>query len=144
MKHQDATSKLMVRVRFPSSPLNRCDPVPRTRRDRRPPCPEARRRITIEYTLIAGVNDDLAQARKLARLLRGLPVKVNLIPLNPHDGTDLVPPSPERCHEFQEELAQAGLSVFTRRRRGDEIAAACGQLALRGARPRRGAMRVLP
>ena len=103
----------------------------------------ARRRITIEYTLIEGVNDDLAQARKLARLLRGLPVKVNLIPMNAHEGSGIRPPSEERCLAFQEALAAAGLSVFTRRRRGADIAAACGQLALRGAKPRRGALPVV-
>jgi 23S rRNA (adenine2503-C2)-methyltransferase len=103
----------------------------------------ARRRITIEYTLIAGVNDDLAQARKLAALLAELPVKVNLIPMNAHDGSEHQPPSAARCFAFQEELAAAGLSVFTRKRRGADIAAACGQLALRGVKARRGALPVL-
>jgi len=102
-----------------------------------------RRRITIEYTLIAGVNDDLVQARKLAKLLAGLPVKVNLIPMNAHEGSELQPPPPDQCFAFQEELAAAGLSVFTRKRRGGEIAAACGQLALRGVKGKRGALPLL-
>jgi 23S rRNA (adenine2503-C2)-methyltransferase len=70
-------------------------------------------------------------------------VKVNLIPMNAHEGSEHAPPSPERCFAFQEELAAAGLSVFTRKRRGGDIAAACGQLALRGVKARRGALPVL-
>ncbi len=96
-----------------------------------------RRRVTIEYTLVQGVNDDLTEADRLARLLRGLPVKINLIPLNTHEGTVLGPPPESGVSEFQERLAAAGLSVFVRRQRGGDIAAACGQLALRGDAPAR-------
>jgi 23S rRNA (adenine2503-C2)-methyltransferase len=99
---------------------------------RRWPLPP-RRRITIEYTLVAGENDALAEADALASLVAGLPIKVNLIPLNPHAGTPLGPPAEAAVSAFQERLAAKGLSVFVRRRRGDDIAAACGQLALRGA-----------
>lgn len=89
-----------------------------------------RRRITIEYTLIEGVNDSLEQARALVRLLRGLRVKVNLIPMNPIEASKLRAPSAARVERFREELAAAGLSCFVRTRRGDEVSAACGQLAL--------------
>jgi 23S rRNA (adenine2503-C2)-methyltransferase len=89
-----------------------------------------RRRITIEYTLIAGVNDRLEQARALARLLSGLRVKVNLIPMNDVAGADFRGSPPERVMAFREKLAHAGLSCFVRRRRGDDVDAACGQLAL--------------
>ncbi|MBI2895401.1 MAG: 23S rRNA (adenine(2503)-C(2))-methyltransferase RlmN [Deltaproteobacteria bacterium] len=91
----------------------------------------ARRRITIEYTLISGENDDLGQARKLARLLRGMAVKVNLIPMNQHGASPHEAPPPETVEAFRDVLVRAGLSVFVRHRRGADIAAACGQLALR-------------
>jgi len=96
----------------------------------------ARRRITIEYTLVAGRNDDAGEARKLARLLRGLPVKVNLIPMNPIAASSLGPPDMEGVLQFQRVLCDAGYSCFIRRRRGDDVAAACGQLALLGAKPK--------
>lgn len=93
-----------------------------------------RRRITIEYTLVAGKNDQPVEARKLARLLRGLPVKVNLIPMNPIEASTLGPPDMGGVLAFQRVLCDAGLSCFIRRRRGDDVAAACGQLALLGAK----------
>ncbi len=93
-----------------------------------------RRRITIEYTLVAGRNDDPSEARKLGRLLRGLPVKVNLIPMNPIEASTLGPPDAGRILAFQGALIDAGYSCFIRRRRGDDVDAACGQLALLGAR----------
>jgi len=91
-----------------------------------------RRRITIEYTLIDGVNDSLGQARALGRLLAGLRVKINLISLNPVAGLSLGASPPDRVAAFREELAGAGYSCFVRTRRGDEVAAACGQLAMGG------------
>ena len=95
-----------------------------------------RRRITIEYTLIAGRNDQEAEARKLTRVLRGLPVKVNLIPMNPIEASSLGPPAMAGVLAFQKILCDAGYSCFIRRRRGDDVAAACGQLALLGAKPK--------
>jgi 23S rRNA (adenine2503-C2)-methyltransferase len=95
-----------------------------------------RRRITIEYTLVAGKNDDPAEARKVAKLLAGLRVKVNLIPMNPIEASSLGPPDMARVEAFQRVLIDAGLSCFVRRRRGDDVAAACGQLALLGAKPK--------
>jgi 23S rRNA (adenine2503-C2)-methyltransferase len=95
-----------------------------------------RRRITIEYTLVAGKNDDPAEAKKLGRLLRGLPVKINLIPMNPIDASPLGPPTMSSVGAFQEVLTGAGYSCFVRRRRGDDVSAACGQLVLIGARPK--------
>lgn len=95
-----------------------------------------RRRITIEYTLVAGKNDDVAEARKLSRLLRGLPVKINLIPMNPIEASSLGPPDEDRVLAFQHELVAAGYTCFVRRRRGDDVAAACGQLVLLGATPK--------
>ncbi len=95
-----------------------------------------RRRITIEYTLVAGRNDAVAEARKVAKLLRGIPVKVNLIPMNPIAASTLEPPGLPRVLEFQQVLCDAGYSCFIRRRRGDDVSAACGQLALLGAKPK--------
>jgi 23S rRNA (adenine2503-C2)-methyltransferase len=95
-----------------------------------------RRRITIEYTLVEGKNDDAAEARKLVRLLRGIPVKVNLIPMNPIGASSLGPPPMAGVLAFQRILVDAGYSCFIRRRRGDDVSAACGQLALLGAKPK--------
>lgn len=95
-----------------------------------------RRRITIEYTLVAGKNDSVEQAQKLAGVLRGLRVKVNLIPMNPIEASTLGPSLDGRVFAFQRVLTDAGYSCFVRRRRGDDVAAACGQLALLGAKPK--------
>jgi 23S rRNA (adenine2503-C2)-methyltransferase len=95
-----------------------------------------RRRITIEYTLVSGRNDDPVEAKKLARLLRGLPVKINLIPMNPIGASSLGPPNMSRVLQFQRVLCDTGYSCFIRRRRGDDVSAACGQLALLGAKPK--------
>jgi hypothetical protein len=73
---------------------------------------------------------------QLTSALSGLRVKVNLIPMNPIDASPLVPPDLSRVLAFQKVLCDAGYSCFIRRRRGDEVAAACGQLALRGAAPK--------
>jgi 23S rRNA (adenine2503-C2)-methyltransferase len=89
-----------------------------------------RRRITIEYTLIDGVNDAPSHARELSGILRGLRVKVNLIPMNSIPNSELRAPAQARVAAFREELAGAGLSCFLRTRRGDDVAAACGQLAM--------------
>jgi 23S rRNA (adenine2503-C2)-methyltransferase len=89
-----------------------------------------RRRITIEYTLMDHVNDGEAEARELVSLLRGLRVKVNLIPMNPISASELKAPSGARVAAFQRVLSEAGLSCFVRTRRGDEVSAACGQLAI--------------
>lgn len=87
-----------------------------------------RRRFTIEYVMVKGVNDSNRDAHKLVRLLNPLPVKINLLPLNPHDLSDMMPPDEERVVAFQDILVSKGVSVFQRKRRGDDINAACGQL----------------
>lgn len=114
-------------------PINRRYPLAELMASlRRYPLPP-RRRITIEYTLIDGVNDGDSEARALAKLLRGLPVKVNLIPMNPIDSSELRMPTRERVERFQELLRAEHYSVFVRRQRGDDVSAACGQLAMRDA-----------
>ena len=87
------------------------------------------RRITFAYVLLKDVNDAPAQARQLGRLLKGLRVKINLIPFNPHARLPFAPPPEERVLEFQEILRQQNYTVFIRESRGQEIAAACGHLA---------------
>jgi 23S rRNA (adenine2503-C2)-methyltransferase len=88
----------------------------------------SRRRFTIEYVLIAGINDTDQHARELVRLLSRLKVKINLLPLNPHDKTELCPPSSDRVQSFQKILQDKGLTAIVRKRRGADIGAACGQL----------------
>jgi 23S rRNA (adenine2503-C2)-methyltransferase len=90
---------------------------------------ERRRRITFEYVLLDGVNDSDADVARLPGLIRGIPSKVNLIPWNPHPGAPFRRPSEERVARFQAALRDAGLPVYVRRSRGDDIDAACGQLA---------------
>ena len=92
---------------------------------------EQRRRITFEYVLLAGVNDSLADAAQLARLLRGVKCKVNLIPYNPHPEAGYARPSKAAIDAFQNECKQLGLPTYLRTPRGDDIDAACGQLANR-------------
>lgn len=98
-----------------------------------------RRRITIEYTLIEGVNDSVSDANGMVELLRGIPVKVNLIPMNPISASVLRAPDSDHVKRFQEQLTRQGLSVFVRKTRGDDVAAACGQLAFHGDSRRMGA-----
>ncbi len=104
---------------------------------KRYPLPK-RRRITIEYTLVQGQNDSLDDARKLAALMGGLKVKVNLIPMNPIDASSLAPSSWSTVDRFQQTLLDHGIATFVRRRKGSDIAAACGQLALHGEKLRKG------
>lgn len=89
------------------------------------------RRITFEYVLIAGCNDDVAQAKALARRLRGIRSHVNLIPLNPTADSSLQPPSAAACLAFRDAIVAAGISCTLRLRRGIDIQAGCGQLRMR-------------
>ena len=96
------------------------------------PIPQ-RRRITFEYVMLAGVNDSLDDAVRLARLLRGIRSKVNLIPFNPFPDAGFERSPDETILRFQQRLLDAGLNATIRRSRGRDIQAACGQLALAGA-----------
>ena len=92
------------------------------------------RRIFYEWTLIAGHNDSPEEARELGRLLRGLPAQVNLIPLNPTGGYEGEPSRAEPVSRFQSVLREEfGLPCTVRQRRGIDIAAGCGQLAVNAA-----------
>jgi 23S rRNA (adenine2503-C2)-methyltransferase len=92
---------------------------------------KTRRRVTIEYALIDGVNDRLAQAQALAALLAGLLCHVNLIPLNPTPDSPLQPSSRQQVDAFRHELQWAGVPTTVRMRRGIDIEAGCGQLRRR-------------
>jgi 23S rRNA (adenine2503-C2)-methyltransferase len=111
-------------------PMNRHQPMAELMQALRDyPLPK-RRRITIEYTLIDGVNDGVEHARRLAEALRGLPTKVNLIPMNPIRASELHAPRAAAVEAFRRELGRLRVSCSVRVTRGDDVDAACGQLAL--------------
>jgi 23S rRNA (adenine2503-C2)-methyltransferase len=87
------------------------------------------REITFEYVMLDGVNDTPSHARRLALLLRNRPAKINLIPFNTFPGGTFRRSAPQAVQEFRLILSAAGIVTVTRRTRGDDIAAACGQLA---------------
>jgi 23S rRNA (adenine2503-C2)-methyltransferase len=85
--------------------------------------------VTFEYVMLAGVNDSAGQARQLAILLESVPCKINLIPFNPFPGSGYVRSGPDAIARFRDVLMQAGYTTTIRRTRGEDIDAACGQLA---------------
>jgi len=87
-----------------------------------------RERVTFEYVLLGGVNDEVRHAREVIELIRGLRAKVNLIALNSGPDIPFETPSEERVKAFQNTLTRAGIPAFVRRPRGRDIYAACGQL----------------
>jgi 23S rRNA (adenine2503-C2)-methyltransferase len=110
-------------------PLNRKYPIAELLAAcRRYPGASNARRITFEYVMLRGVNDSLAEAHELVRLLADIPAKVNLIPFNPWPGSPYKTSTPEAVRAFAEVLNDAGYSSPIRRPRGRDILAACGQL----------------
>ncbi|NJL26667.1 MAG: 23S rRNA (adenine(2503)-C(2))-methyltransferase RlmN [Thermoanaerobaculia bacterium] len=99
---------------------------------------EPKQLLTFEYILIGGFNDSLRDAETLASLLKGLRAKVNLIPLNPDAVLDpqMQPPATERTDAFRRRLIEKGVQTTTRKQRGDDVSAACGQLRAPGREPR--------
>jgi 23S rRNA (adenine2503-C2)-methyltransferase len=89
----------------------------------------ANRFITFEYVMLNGVNDDPKYADELVALLHDRPAKVNLIPFNPFTGNDFRRSAAETIRQFQKRLRDQGVIATTRKTRGDDIDAACGQLA---------------
>jgi 23S rRNA (adenine2503-C2)-methyltransferase len=89
---------------------------------------DTRRKVTIEYVMLDGVNDSVEHARALVKVLRGVPSKVNLIPFNPFPNTQYRRSSDAAIERFRDVLIKGGLITITRRTRGDDIDAACGQL----------------
>lgn len=109
-------------------PINRTYPIAELMAAcRRYPLPP-RRKITVEYILMQGVNDGLADARRLVQLLRPIRAKVNLIPFNEHPGSDFRRPDPSQISRFQELLAEHHYTAIVRHSKGQDIGAACGQL----------------
>lgn len=90
-----------------------------------------RERLTFEYVMLAGINDSATDAKRLVRLLNGIRAKINLIPHNPAPELPYRASSPEQILAFQKILIDRDLPAFIRRPRGQEISAACGQLAAR-------------
>lgn len=86
------------------------------------------RKVTFEYVMLDGINDSPAHARELVKLLETVPAKVNLIPFNPFPGTAYTCSRPAAIDEFRNIVTRAGLVTVTRKTRGDDIDAACGQL----------------
>ena len=116
-------------VRTELVPLNRKYPIAELMQACRDYVSEKHKRtVTFEYTLIDGVNDSPEHARKLVKLLRTVPSKLNLIPFNPFPGTQYRCSSQERIVQFQEIVMRGGLIATVRKTRGEDIDAACGQL----------------
>ena len=88
----------------------------------------SRRRITVEYVMLEGINDTAEDAHRMARLLRGIRCKVNLIPFNPWPGAPYGRPSEASVNQFGKILRDARYTVTVRYSKGDDIGAACGQL----------------
>ncbi len=111
-------------------PLNKSFPISELLNAcRRYTAKNPRQKITFEYVMLDGVNDSLEHARALSKCLRGIPAKVNLIPFNPFPGTGYQRSPQSRIDAFREALIASGLITITRKTRGDDIDAACGQLA---------------
>lgn len=113
-------------------PINRKYPIAellQACRDYMDAMPDTHRVTTIEYTLIADVNDSVMQAEELAALLKDFPCKINLIPFNPFPLSDYRRPSQNAIRRFQDVLVKAGFVTVVRTTRGEDIDAACGQLA---------------
>ena len=94
-------------------------------------------RITFEYVMLSGVNDSLEDAKRLVKLIQGIPSKVNLIPFNPWPGSNYCPSNPEIIEKFAAYLRKAGYSSPVRKPRGDDILAACGQLKSDSVKPKK-------
>ncbi len=117
---EETRDRLMpINRRYPLREILKvCRNVPLHRRDR----------ITFEYVLIEGENDSVKEAKGVVKLLKGIPSKVNLIPLNEAPEIPYKRPSDEKIRRFQEILIAGGLTAIVRRSKGADISAACGQL----------------
>jgi 23S rRNA (adenine2503-C2)-methyltransferase len=93
-----------------------------------------RMRITLEYVMLHGVNDTLADLERLPRIIRGIPAKINLIPYNENAGLGFKGPPEEWVHRWQKTLLDQGLNATVRWSKGQDIGAACGQLATESSR----------
>ena len=112
-------------------PINRKYPLEKLMQACRQYLPAPGRRITFEYILIKGINDSTEDAERLAKLLRPIRCKVNLIPFNPHEGCDFKRPAETVIQAFYDILFAKNYTVIIRRSKGQDISAACGQLRAR-------------
>ncbi len=135
--HAECPVSLAVSLHAPNDalrselvPLNKKYPISELLEACRRYCADSpRSRVTFEYVMLAGVNDNLEHAHELVRLLENVPAKVNLIPFNSFPQTQYQRSSKEAIDRFRDVLIEAGLTTITRKTRGDDIDAACGQLA---------------
>ncbi|GAB4304356.1 MAG: 23S rRNA (adenine(2503)-C(2))-methyltransferase RlmN [Desulfuromonadia bacterium] len=109
-------------------PVNRSYPIEVLIRGCRDYPLPGRRKITIEYVMIRGVNDTIDDAKRLLRLISDIPTKVNLIPFNEHEGASFHAPTQDAVDAFHRYLIDRHVTVITRQSRGGDISAACGQL----------------
>ncbi len=108
--------------------INKLHPLPQLLRACREYPLKPRRYLTFEYVLLAGVNDSIEDAKRIPKLLKGIPCKINLIPFNEFQESEYKRPSEQVIEEFQMELRRAGFFVFVRKSRGRDVLGACGQL----------------
>ncbi len=109
-------------------PINKRYPLPRLLDTCKQVKLKPRDKITFEYILIKGINDQDQDARNLVKILTPIRAKVNVIPFNEHPGSDFKRPSDKRIHDFVQILLDKGLIAIVRKSKGDDILAACGQL----------------
>lgn len=114
--------------REPVMPLNKAFPIDVLLAACREWKLEPHRRITFEYVVLGGVNDTIEDAERVAKLLKGIPSKVNLIPYNPHPGSEFKRPSVESVDAMHRYLLSRNIAAMIRHSRGADILAACGQL----------------
>ena len=115
-------------MRSSMMPVNDAYPVERLIEACRAYQEETGRRISFEYSMVRGVNDSPETAEKLAKLIKGMGAHVNLIPINPVDGSPFTATDAAAIRQFQEHLTKLGVNATVRRRLGTDISAACGQL----------------
>ena len=115
-------------IRSSMMPIDRAYPVKTLMESVRRYQKTTGRRVSFEYSMVRGVNDSEKCARELAALIRGMGAHVNLIPINPVDGSPYSASDAENVRRFQQLLEKLGVNATVRRRLGSEISAACGQL----------------
>lgn len=120
-------------MRSAMMPVNDAYPVEQLMRACRAYQQTTGRRVSFEYSMVNGVNDSPETARRLAQLIRGMGAHVNLIPINPVDGSPYSASDAANIRRFQAMLTQLGVNATVRRRLGADISAACGQLRREGA-----------
>ena len=115
-------------VRDQLMPINKKYPLAELMAACRDYSQKTKQKITFEYILISGVNDSIADAKRLVKLLHGLRCKINLIPFNEHEGSEFKCPSEAMIREFQTYLMNRQIITMRRASKGQDISAACGQL----------------